>query len=162
MNSWKYPFVLIAFASLTDCAVNTQLEQDKAAKAIAKAQEDNGILERALKRCKDQLPESGHWPTLFSIGFYGEFWVRPPMDGRIIEINPIGSETEEQLFIVPRAEKKTPIKLEGEGVRLVDAGVYGIVLFRPPQDPEVRKKSHPIVIEVEGTRFVFIFKAKRF
>lgn len=161
MNSWKYPFVLIAFASLTDCAVNTQLEQDKAAKAIAKAQEDNGILERALARCRSDLPEPNEWPRVYSTGFYGDFWMKAPNHGRVLEMRATPMETEEQVFIVSRQSKAEPVQVEGKNLRQLDAGVYAIILFKLPQDPEERKKSQTVIITYGDVRFVLLFKPSR-
>ncbi len=165
MHSWKYPFVLIAFASLTDCAVNSQLEQDKAAKVEAKrlqkAKDDTGILERALARCRSDLPEPAEWPRVYSTGFYGDFWMKAPNHGRVLEMRSAPMETEEQVFIVSRQSKTEPVQVEGKNVRQLDAGIYAIILYKLPQDPEERKKSQTVIITYGDVRFVLLFKPSR-
>jgi hypothetical protein len=153
-------FALLAYLFLFGCA-SVPKSDDSTAQKLAKARDDAQILDRALKRCQDRLPESATWPTMFSMGFYGDFWVKPPMDGKIFELNKVSSPNEEQMFIIPRATKDDKIVLEGDGLHLIDAGVYAIVLYRPPQDVEARKQQQVAVISSAGTRFVFIFKPKR-
>ena len=161
MKSWKYPFVLIAFASLTDCAVNTQMQQDQSAAMLQKAKDDAGILERALARCRADLPEPAEWPRVYSTGFYGDFWMKAPNHGRMIEMRSAPMESEEQLFIVSRQSKTEPVQVEGKNVRQLDAGVYAIILYKLPQDPEERKKNQTVIITYGDTRFVLLFKPSR-
>lgn len=156
----------VAFLMLSACAAPMQASSDSMGKEIEKLKADNKILENALKRAKAQLPPDNAWPKVFSTGYYGEFWLsksdQAQFEGKILEFKKSPGDTEEQIFIVPRISKKDPVLLEGKGLREIDAGVYGIVIYKPPQDPEERKKQQAIVITVSDTRFVVIFKPPRF
>jgi len=134
---------------------------DPMVQELAKAHENEGILERSLHRCEEQMPSSSEWPSIFSTGFYGNFWLKPPVAGKMLEFNKVTSPTEEQLFIIPRVNKDEPVLLEGKNLRKIEAGVFAIVLYSVPQDPDERKKEQAIVITYSGERFVVIFKPSR-
>lgn len=128
---------------------------------IEKLKTDHGILERALKRCQDQLPRSNSWPRLYSMGSFGSFWIDDPAAGKILELH-IHRSGEEQLFIVSRSRKNEPVKLEGSGLRLVDAGVDAVIVYNPPATVEERSKLQKLVIEYDRTRFVILLKPTKY
>lgn len=157
-----FRFSVLALCMMVSACAAPQASPDKTVQELDKLKTDNKILDGALKRCKDRVPEGGEWPTIYSMGFFGDFWMKGALGGKVLELKRTGSDAEEQLFIIPRPFKKDPIKLEGKGLREIDAGVYAIILYKPPLEPEERKKQQVVVITYSDVRFVILFKPSRF
>ncbi len=161
-------FALLCFL-LAACA-GSQVK-DQTAQDLKKAQDKikdlellNKSFDGAIKRCEARLPKEGTWPNLFSMGYYGDFWITDAQIGKIIELKKDWSVgDEEQLFIVPRVTKNEVIKFKGAGLRMVDSGtIYAILAYMPPQDKEERKKQQILVISYSDRNFVIIFKPARY
>lgn len=123
-------------------------------------------LRGALEKCREQLPGQAEWPTMYSMGMYGSFWVLATK-GKELDLKSAPSDTEEQLFIIPRATKDEVVKVEGDGITEVKGAVYKIYLYKPPQDAEKRKKKQILIFEMGNaasgvTRFVIIFRPHRY
>lgn len=151
-------FTCMACSPMTQAATGMSADDH-----IAKLKTDNGILERALDRCKDQLPPENSWPRMYSTGSFGDFWITSEMHGKVFNLRPHYADHEEQLFILARSGGNQEVKIEGAGLRKVDSGtIYAIFVYVPPKDDEERKKLQKITISYEDYKFVMLFKPSRY
>lgn len=145
------------------CSPTIQAAGVSADDQIAKLKTDNGILERALDRCKDRLPPENSWPRMYSVGSFGDFWITSEMRGKVFNMRPHYADHEEQIFILMRSDKGHEVKVEGVGIRKVDSdSINAVFVYVPPKDDEERKKLQKITIQLQDYKFVLLFKPSRY
>lgn len=154
--------IAVVFLGCTSVVQSAAAVDDPEVK-IQKLTTDNRILEKALKRCKEQLPPEYSWPWLYSIGSFGNVWISSDSHGRVFDLKPHFGDHEEQVFIVSRSDRSQKVKAEGVGIRQVDSDtINAIFVYVPPTDDEERRKMQKIIITVEDYRFVILFKPSRY